>query len=53
MKWIPDGLGGGHNGQYYYKCSICKQEDWFANYTDPNKENCKCPHCGATPKEKK
>lgn len=28
-NWKYDGLGGGHNGQYYHKCSKCHERDWF------------------------
>ena len=28
-EWVYDGLGGGHNGQYYHNCA-CGERDWFA-----------------------
>lgn len=28
---IFDGLSP-HNGEYWYKCSICGQKDWIASY---------------------
>lgn len=30
--WKSDGLGGGHNGQYYYTCQGCGLHDWIASY---------------------
>lgn len=27
-----DGMGGGHNGEYYYKCTKCGASDWIASY---------------------
>lgn len=45
MKWIYDGLGGGHNGQYYWACSECGRTDWWASYDDPNKLDIQCGKC--------
>lgn len=28
-NWVYDGLGGGHDGKYYHKCSKCNERDWF------------------------
>lgn len=49
MKWIPDGLGGGHRGEYDHTCSYCGYNTWFAGYTDPNKEKISCPQCKKIP----
>ena len=49
MKWVYDNLGGGHRGEYDWECSSCKKSDWFARYTDPNKQKIPCPHCGKKP----
>lgn len=29
---VSDGLGGGHNGEYYYYCIKCGKKDWIAGY---------------------
>jgi hypothetical protein len=34
--WKSDGLGGGHNGEYYYRCSACGFTDWIALYGSVN-----------------
>jgi hypothetical protein len=51
MRWIYDGLGGGHRGEYDHVCSNCKYKTWFASYTNPNRENVQCPKCKEWPKE--
>ena len=30
-KWVEDGVSM-HNGQYYYKCTVCGKTDWIASY---------------------
>lgn len=49
MRWIYDNLGGGHRGEYNHKCSKCGYVDWFAGYTNPNKEKIPCPKCKGVP----
>jgi hypothetical protein len=50
MKWIDiSGGNGGHRGEYDWKCDACGGQDWFASYTDPNKERVPCKHCGKKP----
>lgn len=45
MYWIYDGLGGGHNGEYYWSCSECGRTEWWASYDDPNKLGIQCGKC--------
>lgn len=53
MKWIYDGLGGGHNGEYDHTCSFCGYTTWFASYNDPNMKQTPCPKCKQIPNNKK
>lgn len=54
MKWIDiSNRCGGHNGEYDWKCDACGGQDWFASYTDPNKERVPCKHCGKKPAKAK
>ncbi len=47
QHWIDVSHGcGGHRGEYDWKCSECGYVDWFAGYTNPNKEpKAQCPRC--------
>lgn len=31
-EWVGDGHGGGHNGEYYYRCINCGVTDWISLY---------------------
>ena len=54
MIWEDvSGRIGGHRGEYDWKCSSCNGLDWFASYTDPNKERVQCKHCKSTPDKEK
>ena len=49
VAWVDiSGRCGGHRGEYDWKCTKCGKVDWFASYTDPNKERVKCS-CHAAP----
>jgi hypothetical protein len=40
-RWVYSGLSP-HNGEYYYQCKVCKEEDWIASYGTLDQLKCKC-----------
>lgn len=50
MKWVDVSNNiGGHNGEYDWQCSNCNHIEWFARYTNPNREKCTCWYCKQKP----
>lgn len=42
-SWIFDGCSP-HNGEYWYKCTLCGEKDWIASYgtmSQLNNDECK------------